>query len=759
MLPFALAIFTGAFLLFQVEPLIGKYILPWFGGAPGVWTTCLLFFQIALLAGYAYAHWLTSRLNARRQLLLHGVLLVAAIALLPIAPGDYWKAHIAGNPTWHVLLLLAGTIGLPFFVLSATGPLVQQWFTLARPGASPYRLYALSNLGSLLALLSYPTYFEVQFSRFTQAALWSAGFVVFGVLCLACGAPLWGSEPRQSESNRIEPNRTESSREARGAEEQAPSAADKVLWVALPATASVLLLATTNKLCLDLAVIPLLWVLPLSLYLLSFVICFDHARWYPRAVVAALLVIGVALVFEIMPNPHDVPLSLQIGVYAATLFVACLFCHGELYQLRPPPRYLTAFYLAVAAGGALGGVLVAVVAPLVFTDFHELAVGLWALSYLVGVMAFRRRSLRLAFGAAAGALLAMFVLPVVRSRFSDGLTIVDEWTLFFRHYGWFIAGGIAIFVGCALDARTRRPTRRWQPRLGGFLMALSVVVGLVVVVQWRSDDDGRVVDAVRNFYGVLKVEEFHRSDPEQHYFLLMHGATLHGLQFTADDKAMVPTTYYGLSSGLGRAMENLPVPPGRRRIGIVGLGTGTTAAYAQAGDYVRFYDINPAVVKLARTRFTYLRRCPAKIDIVLGDARLSMEHELAAGAPQRFDILVLDAFSSDAIPIHLLTKEAFAIYLRELKPAGVLAVHTSNRYLNLRPVVERLAAEDGLRVAFIDDAGDDKNVYATTWMLVTRNQPFLDQPEINAVAQWPVDPPETQPLWTDDHAGIFQVLR
>ena len=794
MLPYACAIFAGAFLLFQVQPLIGKYILPWFGGGPGVWTTCLLFFQVLLLGGYAYAHLVSTRLRPRAQAVLHCVLLVGAMLLLPIAPGDYWKAHVGGNPTWHILLLLGGVIGLPYLVLSATGPLVQQWFGLSHPGVSPYRLYALSNFGSLLALLSYPTYFELQYTRHVQAVMWSVAFVGFAAVCAYCA---WrAARGRGRRSPALQPAAAESEpavvggvlapardsaavapvlgaadplgretvarapRRDLGDALERPTVPDKVLWVALPATASVLLLATTNKLCQEIAVIPFLWVLPLSLYLLSFVICFDHARWYQRTVFAALLTVGTAVVFQLMPAGNSAPLSLQIGCYCAVLFFACMFCHGELYRLRPAPRYLTSFYLAVAAGGALGGILVAVVAPAVFSDFRELPLGYFLLTYLAGVVCIRQRSRAIAFGAAAGLFLTTLVLPLTRSFFKDGLTFGDEWILLYRHFGWFVLGGAAIFYGCAVDARTRGLAREWQSRLGGFVMTLPVVIGILVMVHWHKSLGGDLVSATRNFYGTLKVFAYDADDPQNRYYLLLHGATTHGLQFTADDKAMRHTTYYGETSGVGLAIKNLPVPAGHRRIGLVGLGTGTLASYGTPGDYLRIYDINPAVVQLAHTRFNYLQRCPAKVDIVLGDARLSMEHELADNQPQHFDLLALDAFSSDAIPVHLLTKEAFAVYLKQLNPDGVLAVHTSNRYLNLRPVVERLAQEYGLGVLTIsDDDEHDWWVYRTTWILVTKNRAFLGLPDIAGVGEPPEDTPARKPLWTDDYASVFQVMR
>ncbi len=795
MLPYAFAIFTGAFLLFQVQPLIGKYILPWFGGGPGVWTTCLLFFQLLLLGGYAYAHFVSTRLKPRTQAIVHCVLLVAAAAMLPIAPGDFWKAHIAGNPTWHIILLLGGTIGIPYFILSSTGPLMQQWFSTTNPGVSPYRLYALSNIGSLLALLSYPPVFEVRFTRYTQAALWSAAFVVFALLCAYCAWKAAGKEKAEglkaeglkgrSEhptanvegaddpngkaglsaegSAETEPptsNGVDPKSEEREIENPTTSGLDRFLWVALPAIACVLLMATTNKLCQEIAVIPFLWVLPLSLYLLTFVICFDHARWYSRGVFTALLAVAMAVVFQLMDAGNSAPMMLQIVCYNAALFIACMFCHGELYRLKPQPRHLTGYYLALSAGGALGGILVAVVAPAVFTDYRELPIGLWVLSYLAGVVCFRHSSRDLAVAAAIGLMLATFVMPAMRMQFSYGEGYWDEWRTFYTHYKWIIFGGITFFLLSSLEGRARSISREWTPRLGGFVMGLSVCVAVVVIRQWHSVREVSVLEETRNFYGTLKVFDYNPADPDNHYYLLLHGATTHGMQFVDPEKAMRATTYYGVNSGVGLAIQNAPRPEGQRRIGLVGLGTGTLASYGRPGDYIRIYEINPAVHRLATTRFEYLRRCQATVDVIMGDARLSMERELAAGEPQKFDVLALDAFSSDSIPVHLLTREAFGIYLKQLKPDGVLAVHTSNRYLNLRPVVERLAAEYGLKAATISiDDEPDWWVYRTTWILVTRNQAVLDVPAIKDVSDYPSESTKEKPLWTDDYASLYQILK
>ncbi|HVS52740.1 MAG TPA: fused MFS/spermidine synthase [Opitutaceae bacterium] len=754
MLPYALTIFTGAFLLFQVQPLIGKYILPWFGGGPGVWTTCLLFFQVLLLGGYAYAHFSTTYLKPKRQALVHFVLLAASLALLPIAPAESWKAHVAGNPVGHILLLLAGTIGLPYFVLSSTGPLMQRWFAETHPTASPYRLYALSNLGSLLALLSYPFFFEVKFTRHDQAVFWSGGLVVFALYAGYCAWLIW-----KSGANATVTAKPSATNDVSAPEETATPRADRLLWLGLPAIASLLLLATTNKLCQEVAVIPFLWVLPLSLYLLSFIICFDHARWYVRGVWLVLLAVGAAFVVALLAAGNSAPLSFQIVGYNVTLFAACMVCHGELYRLKPAPRQLTAFYLFISAGGALGGFLVAVVAPAVFNDYYELQIGLWVLSYVLGVVCLRQRSRTLALGVGIGAMLATVVVPLLRSQFDDGLPAGEELLNFYRDNAVSIAIGLAVFVACTIDFRQRRALAEWRPQMAGFLMVLCFALGAAFLVEARNrKKETPLLSASRNFYGTLKVYDYSADDAVRHYHLLLHGATTHGLQFVSAEREMWHTTYYASTSGVGLAIGELPAGP--RRLGLVGLGTGTLASYGRAGDTVHIYEINPAVENLSHTTFTYVRKSPAKVEIAMGDARLSMERELADGRSQQFDLLALDAFSSDAIPVHLLTKESFEIYLRQIKPDGVIAVHVSNRYLDLRPVVENLAAHFGLSVATIfDDDEDPWWVYRTTWILVTKNKALLSAEKIANVTELPEKKKRTNALWTDDFASIYEILK
>ena len=756
MLPFALTIFTGAFLLFQVQPLIGKYILPWFGGSPGVWTTCMLFFQALLLGGYAYAHFSTTRLTPRRQVLVHLALLLLAVLLLPITPSESWKPTAGGDPVLRILLLLTVTLGLLYFVLSSTGPLLQHWFSLTRPGVSPYRLYALSNIGSLLALMSYPFYFEWAFTRQQQAALWSVGLGVFVLVCAYCALQV----------RKVAVGAGGSAGEgAQGGEVPAPpSFADKLMWVVLPVIASILLLATTNKLSQDVAVIPFLWVLPLGLYLLTFILCFDHARWYNRNLFAGLLVIGIGVVCHLLFADNGAPLGLQVVGYAFTLFVACMVCHGELYRLKPATTKLTAYYLSIAAGGALGGLLVGVIAPLVLDHYLELQLGLWGLTYLMGYVCLKEENRQLSLSAAFGILTLAAIMPalevnVVSSGWGEvGEELVDAYRSFYAEHWKEAALVIGVVLVCFFD-RKKGFLREWQPRMGGFVMFLALALAVTFFVELRQASRF-VIEGTRNFYGMLKVVEYNADDPSTHYDILLHGGTTHGLQFRDPLLSILPTTYYGETSGVGRAIRNFTGPAQPRRYGLVGLGTGSLATYGEAGDLMRIYEINPEVERLARSRFRYLEQSASTVEVVLGDARLSLEQELIAGQRHEFDLLALDAFSSDAIPVHLLTREAMALYLAHMKADGVIAVHISNRYLDLEPVVENLARHFGLGFAIIND-GEPENwwVYRTTWILLSRNQAFLDQAAITDFSSAPPSLENEVGLWTDEQASLFKVLR
>lgn len=760
MLSYALAIFSGAFLLFQVQPLIGKYILPWFGGGPGVWTTCMLFFQVLLLAGYAYAHFTSRWLKPRSQAILHLVLLAASLAFLPITPSDSWKPHGSENPTLHILLLLGVSLGLPYFVLSSTGPLMQQWFSRENPNRSPYRLYALSNFGSLLALLSYPFYFETHFTRKAQATFWAGGLVVYVVCAGVCAVRLLRAKVADVEggsAQKVPGNKAEAFLSALQFRlESQPTYRSYLLWLLLPACASALLLATTNKICQDVAVIPFLWVLPLALYLLTFIICFDSPRWYVRFPFTLLLIAAMSALYWVITKGSDESIYLQVGIYCGGLFICCMVCHGELYHLKPHPSYLTAFYLMIAAGGALGGFFVAVVAPLIFSGYYELQwalIACGALFVVVGLAQKLEAKDERYWHWLAGA------LPLIVFGGLDWYVAYFEGK--FRHVPKPMLITLHIILWMALAfallwfLRQKFRVFRYWRALAVLWLALGVcalAVGFWVDVRDSRNDK---IYTSRNFYGVLTVYEHRQDDPEEHHFLLQHGRITHGLQFVTPERAKWPTSYYGETSGIGLAMRALPF--GNRRVGLVGLGTATLTAYGQLGDYFRIYEINPQVRTVATTRFRYATSCPGKVEIAMGDARLSMERD----EPQQFDLLALDAFSSDAIPVHLLTKEAFEVYQRHLKTNAIIAVHISNHYLDLEPVVANLAKEFGYKMAIIDYDEDDDQwwLYASTWILLTRDENVFEQPAIRAAARNWKPSARKVPLWTDDFTSLFQILK
>jgi len=695
----ALTIFTGAFLLFLLQPLIGKFILPWFGGSPAVWTTCMLFFQLVLLGGYAYAHLSARLLKPRWQALLHVALLAAAVLFLPITPAASWKPVSPDQPVWHILSLLFVCVGLPYFVLSTTGPLIQEWFRRLHPGVSPYRLYALSNLGSLLALLSYPFVFEPNFTRKTQALIWSAGLGLFVLLCGRCAWRVWRLriEEKVVDAPQLELGERSAKIEKRTSD--APQSAIRnpqsaiVLWLLLPACASVLLLAITNKICQDVAVIPFLWVVPLAIYLLSFIICFDSPGLYSRNAFAVALGGALVLLCEILFEGTVFPILLQLGIYCAVLFLCCMICHGELYKLRPEPSRMTAYYLTISAGGAAGGLFVAVIAPLIFNSFAELHWGLWTCTLL---------------------------LAFLYARDNTAIAIAGRGVPVWK----------AVLVGVLL--------------LGFTLRAQAVYAAR------------KTTTVTRNFYGVLRVCEEKKDDPSDYSRVMISGNIMHGLQFQNLARALTPTTYYHEQSGVGLALRQLR-RTGGRRIGVVGLGAGTLATYGDKGDYIRYYEINPEVKRLAQTEFTFLSNCQARLDVVLGDARLVLENEQA----QQFDLLVLDAFTSDAIPVHLLTREAVEVYRRHLKPDGVLAIHITNRHLDLRPVVETLAAEFGLGTTALSFAAKDRSWWMSPcdWVLMTRDKAFLEQEAIRTAKSPRLEDLSRAPQWTDDYTSLFKILK
>lgn len=762
MVAYALTIFLSAFLLFQLQPLIGKAILPWFGGAPAVWTTCMLFFQLLLLGGYAYAHAVASFLSPRAQRRLHTALLLLALAAMglcvlfwssPILPGPGFKPSDPESPVLRILGLLAACVGLPYFLLSTTGPLLQAWFARSHPGVSPYRLYALSNVGSLLALVTYPFVVEPNLTLHRQALVWAGGFAIFAAFGAFCAGRFAASTPAALAVEAAAP-------------EGRPSAGTRLLWLALSACASMMLLATTNQLCQEVAAIPFLWVLPLCLYLLSFIFCFDSERFYRRAVFGPALAVGIGTAAYVLNQGFSVSLARQVAVYAFALFAVCMVCHGELVRLKPGPRYLTSFYLMVSAGGAAGGLFVGVVAPRIFNGFWEFHLGLWLAGLLTLVVLSVDPGSWLRVGRPWPALAALLGAFALASAVRE-MRIWDAAVSFLFRDAFSSLGRAALLAGSLLLAAVALAATKgfWWRRGRPWFAASCLVIALALVaaVLWTDIEDFRndAVVVARNFYGVLTVEEQYVDNPELRLLKLRHGRIVHGFQYQAASKRDLPTSYYNNRSGIGLAILKHPRHANGLKIGVVGLGVGTIAAFAHAGDSVRFYDINPEVVRLSlgpHRVFTYLADCTGKVQVVQGDARLSLERELAQGRPQGFDVLGVDAFSSDSIPVHLLTREAMALYIAHLaRPDGILAIHISNRYLDLRPVLKGLADALHLDVSLVD-VSDEGGFWGSTWILLSPQGDVLERSGIdeNAV-ELKIEKPVR--LWTDDYSNLFQVLK
>jgi len=732
-LAYAGTIFLSAFLLFAVQPMIGKMILPWFGGSAAVWNTCLLFFQAALLAGYLYAHVSTRYLKPKQRAILHAALIVVSLALLPVVPASHWKPLHPGDPSGRILLLLTVTIGLPYTLLAATSPLLQAWYVSLKPGAIPYRLFALSNFGSFLALFSFPVLAEPLLTTHTQAYSWSAMYVVFVLLCslAAWMAFRAGKEPAGPELASAEPS-------------AAPPWQIYLLWIILPGCASALLLAITNHLTQNVAPIPLLWVIPLGIYLLSFILCFERERLYSRAVFLPLLAAGLGIsAFAIYYDQGNPDIRWAIPAFVATLFVCCMVCHGGLVRLKPDPRHLTSFYLMISLGGALGGLFVAVGAPHWFESYFELDL----LLVVSGLLA------SLVLWIAPGELpppahrhiarIAALVLWLGAAGYLGYQARHEKWDLSLLIFGAFTGAAvwIAPFWSSTIQLRITRIA------LPVFTLALAAYLTYA-----KLDDDRRYVVAVRNYYGVLRVIDVKESPGMLGTRTLVHGNIEHGVQLTRQSLRRTPTSYYGPDSGVGRAIhyfeQHSPV-----RVGVVGLGAGVTAAYCRAGDFFRFYDINPLVLNLATTWFTFFNDCPGDHEVLLGDARLTMEQQPS----QQYDVLAIDAFTGDAIPVHLLTREAVALYLRHLKPGGILAVHVSNRYLDLVPVVARHAADFGKVAMQVSDDGDSEDYFSSSdWILVSADRSVFKD-SLFKVAHPAKMQPGLRP-WTDDYSNLIQIL-
>ncbi|NVB43036.1 fused MFS/spermidine synthase [Pseudenhygromyxa sp. WMMC2535] len=680
---YAATIFLSAFLLFLVQPVIARQILPWFGGSAVVWATCLVFFQSVLLAGYAYADFVIRKLTARRQLLVHCILLGVSLLWLPIAPGAQWKPTGEEQPALQILGLLVATIGLPYMVLSTTSPLIQAWYWRRYESSVPYRLFALSNFASLLALLAYPVAIEPWIPTRGQTWGWSGLYVLFVAVCGVTGwVSTRGQEAAAPEPAAAEPEPAAAEPAALPLEEEAARPGPKKMleWLGLSATASCLLLAATNHITQNIAAVPFLWVAPLALYLVTFILAFDHPRWYWRPLFWTLLAAALPAMAYFVDS-HGLVL---VGLYTGGMFVGCMFLHGELAEAKPAPAYLTTFYLMMSLGGALGSVLIGILAPMVLPGYYELGI----LLVVVGVMA-----------------------------------LIQLWR------------------------------RHWAVRA----VAIAVIVATAVLTGQafsRYAGDTRVME--RNFYGVLRTRDFDEPSP---FRVMYHGGINHGGQHLEPENARRPSSYFGPTSGYGRlftALEALDPKP--RKIGVIGLGAGALAVYAGEGDEIVFYELDPQVVEVAREEFSFMDDVPGELEVVVGDGRLSLERE----QPRGYDVLAIDAFSGDSIPMHLVTREAMAIYVEHLAPDGAIVFQATNRYIDLAPVIAALAAEQDMQAVMVSDfTGSDEGIdywlSSTDQIIVTRNQAILDAPQLRVAEALVADP--DFPIFTDDYTNLLRILK
>lgn len=730
---YAITIFLSATLLFLVQPMFARMVLPLLGGAPAVWNTAMVFYQAALLAGYAYAHVTTAWLGVRRQVAVHLVVLLLPLLVLPIGLPHGWTPPSHDNPIPWLLALLLVAVGLPFFVVSTSAPLLQRWFALTghRAAADPYFLYAASNLGSMLALLSYPSLVEPYLRIPEQSRLWAAGYAALAVFTAGCGAFVWRSlrgapGPAVAGASDAPAADTETS----------PTAGRRLRWVLLSFVPSSLMLSVTTYLSTDIAAIPLLWVIPLAIYLLTFILVFARRPPIPHGLVVELLPIVMLPLVMVLASRATGPLALVLPVHPLALFVVAMVCHGELARERPSPRHLTGFYLWMSVGGVLGGVFTALVAPLVFTTVLE-----YPITLVLGCLLVRRP--KAASSSPAQRVLDVG-LPIGLGLLGVGLVRVvqagDPETA--RAYIGAVFGLLVLLC----FAFSRRPVR----------FGLGIAAVLLAALFYRGEE-GRLLYAERSFFGINRVT----LDDSGRYHFLLHGTTLHGMQSLEPARRREPLAYFYSSGPLGQVFAAYRGPHARRSVAVVGLGAGSIACHAEPGQRWIFYEIDPAVERIARDAryFTFLRDCVPGVQVLLGDARFRL-----AGAPAAaYDLLILDAYSSDAPPLHLITREALTLYLEKLAAGGILIFNISNRHMDFEPVLARLARDAGLVAVSQDDAfvSDEEYVRGkrpSQWVVMARQA--RDLAPLAGNSRWKrarLDPGAT--LWTDDFAALVRTFR
>lgn len=692
---YSIVVFLSAFLLFQVQPLIAKVILPWFGGTAAVWNTCMMFFQIALLLGYLYAHGLRMLTKPKTSWIIHTIVLLLALATLPMLPSEELKPESYASLSAEIVTVLALSVGVPFFVLATTGPLIQAWQSASHgdgdghgdglkleASASPYRLYALSNIGSLLALVSYPFLFEPNLSLRNQSLLWTGLFFLFVAICFYSGMQVRRLDSWNVESIKSKPIKIKKS-----------GPGQMLLWMILAMIPSVMLLATTNLMCQEIASVPFLWILPLALYLVSFIICFEKPRWYHRGFFLPLLLVGVAMGVTVVLFNVYVSAVLQVAILSLSLFACGMTCHGELERMKPPATQLTLFYLFVSIGGCLGGIFVVLVAPRIFIGFPEFQLALM------------------------GALLVGIAIPCFESAVSQGRKIV-------LGFSGLLVGGLV---------------------LASFLSTLN-----------RGSMDN-VLFAGRNEYGVFSVERHE----ERRIFI--SGNIDHGSQIFYPEPQLTSHSYYAEGSGFSICIHTqrelaIAETPSRNgiKVGVLGLGIGSMLSWAESDDQFVFYEINPQVEQVARSWFTFLPTFDDQCEVVIGDGRIKLESEIRKGMNRQFDVLAVDAFSSDSIPIHLLTDECFDVYEKHLKEDGILLFHISNRFIDLKPVLFATTTARGLSATYVVHESDDPTHSGSDWILVTNKKVANHERIRSAATEYAV--PDDAPRWTDDFASLAPII-
>lgn len=691
---FAITIFIGSFLLFQVQPVIGKYILPWFGGTSFVWITSLLFFQTLLLGGYFYA-FILSKLPIKLQVVIHCLLILITFYLLlisfhtrpsPITPGLWEKPQTSLPAVTQVLSILLISVGLPYFLLATTSTLLQKWFSSFSQSKSPYSLYAISNVGSLLGLISYPFFVEPLLTLKDQGTFWSVSFLGVCVLLFLCSMYALFLQVNEVTNKQASVFSHTTSKQI-------------ALWFIFPAVSSMMLLAATNQMTQAIAPIPFLWLLPLCLYLVSFIICFSKRNYYKRILYSSIFLASSVIILAILIQSIVVSVFWQLIIYTFFLFSAFMLCHGELYAKRPHNQQLNMFYLLISLGSVFGALIVAIIAPLYFIGLYwELYLAIYATALIAGLILITTYS----------------SIPLFTKLFASN----KEKNIF-----------IVVIIS-------------------GFFLVISLM-------SYGAQKENSL-GIWRNFYATLRVTQ--RKTPQGTLTCLLNGKIIHGCQFKEKNLQQIPLTYFGKDSGVMLAIQSLRKKDKNLRIGIIGLGVGTIAAYGKKEDKITFYELNPQDITIARTQFSYLSHSPAVISVIPGDGRLSLQEQMAQKGPLKYNLFVIDAFNDDAIPVHLLTKEAFDLYRKNIVPNdSIIAVHISTTYVNLSPVIKVLAHQFHMSAAIITTPSKGPDLAVSRWALLTNNPELLQTNEIKSSQQDMTKIKDVQ-LWTDNYSNLFQLL-